>query len=87
MFANQPPGRFYDPTTATRRASAWIFCNVREREEQRASAMLVSNNCGSLSGEIVSKNAIEHPYARRMKIKNKNPGCASTLAKGTTRKS
>jgi hypothetical protein len=49
--------------------------------------MLVSDNCGSLSGEPFLKYAIEHPDARRMKIKNKNPGCASTLAKGTTRKS
>jgi hypothetical protein len=49
--------------------------------------MLVSDNCGSLSGEPFLENAIEHPHARRMKIKNKTPGWASTLAKGTTRKS
>jgi hypothetical protein len=72
---------------ATLLQSAWIFCNVRAREGQRASAMLVSDNCGSLSGEPFLENAIEHPHARRMKIKNKNPGWASTLAKGTTRKS
>jgi hypothetical protein len=35
--------------------SAWIFCNVRARDGQQASAMVVSDNCGNLPSDRSEK--------------------------------